>query len=94
VAVARHSRPAERHQYLAGRAELVHSRALAVVGDKVGCIDVAVTIDAEAMRAVEEVGAEADDELAAWIEFLDWIERRVGTRGGAAAVRSFADATG
>src|SRR6266568_2297770 len=78
------SRPAQ--ALLALRPAGSLSRAPAVVGDKVGRVDVAVTIDAEAVRVVEEVGAEAGDEFAAWIEFLDRIERRVGTRGGAAAV--------
>ena len=86
LAVAGHAGLAERHQDLAVRAELDDDSALAVLAALVGHPDVALAVDAEAMREVEHAAAEALHEFAGRIELHDRRDSRLSAVVRAAAV--------
>src|SRR5262249_14953847 len=69
--IAGHAGLADRHQHLAVRAELDRGATLAVARPLVGCPHIAVAVYAEAVREIEQVGAEADYELSGRVEFHD-----------------------
>src|SRR5262249_22273507 len=86
LVVARHSRLADRHQHLSVRAELDGGAALAVAGALVGDPDIALAVDGEAVREVDESGAQAGHELAGRIELYDPRHVRLGAVVGTAAL--------
>src|SRR5262249_41267863 len=97
LVVARHSRLADCHQHLSVRAELDGSAALAVAGALVGDPDIALAVDGEAVREIDESGAQAGHELAGRIELYDRRKFRLGAVFGAAPLEypnSFAVAMG
>src|SRR5262249_30466652 len=85
----------ERHQDLAVGAELEDRVAFAVAARLIGRPDIALPVDMEAMRAIDQAGAEARNELAVLVELHDRIESRIdAVVAGAAVVRPDALAIG
>src|SRR5262249_50203608 len=86
LVVARHSRLADCRQHLSVRAELDGSAALAIAGALVGDPDIALAVDGEAVREIDESGAQAGHELARGIELYDRRQVRLGAVVGAATL--------
>src|SRR5258708_4523207 len=86
VAIAGDARLADRHQHSSVGAELQSRRAPAIAGSAVGDPDIAVAVDAQPMRPVDQLRAEAHHLPAGGIEFLDRRDARANAGFGAAAV--------
>src|SRR6266851_2392023 len=86
VAVAGNARPAERHQHASVRAEFDGGLAPAIAGAAIGNPDVTVAVDAKTVRPVDQTSAEARDQFAAGIEFLNRGDQRTFAGLRAAAV--------
>src|SRR5258705_3700170 len=71
LTIARNAGLAERHQDLAVRTEFVDRVPLAVLAGLVRCPDIALPVDVETMRPVDQAFTEARNELAALIELHD-----------------------
>src|SRR5580693_108677 len=79
---------AQRHQNFAIGRELEYLMALALPASAVGHPDVAVFVDANAMRKNKHAFAKAFHQLAGCIEFQD---RRIGLAGASVGSASFGD---
>ncbi len=85
--VAGDTRPAQRHQHLAVRAELEDLMAAAVAAAVVRHPDIAVAIDVHSVGMIEHPLPKSADEFSRRVEFLDRVQHGTGALGAATAVK-------
>ena len=78
---------AERHQYLALRAELNDDMALAVFAVGIGDINVAFAVERHAVRKHEHIAAKGFDDIAVTIKLENRFQFRIGTIARTAALK-------